>query len=348
MATETINFDSMDLFHEEIKLNKSLEEFAFFDNSLEEIAAAIPRDSQKLLIPEVIQENILTVAEENRVGRALCQEINIDTDSYTWLREKGFEAVQVPEGSQIPARKGQYDKYTLKVGKIGCRPTITAEMIEDSRWDVVRRNLDIAAKAMTRLEDRICINAMIQGVPNGSAVSSGVGGQGTRVKNHYVQMGDLPTGGTLSWKATALGMTVLQMEHYNPDTLLIHPFQQVDLMTGEGDFIGATEKVYYTLPEHIRGSMMNGTIGAIGGMNVIVSSEMTAGYALMFDSSEYCVFAERRPLTVEEHKDLPHDMQSMVMTQRFAVGPVNRDAAVLLYGGKDALVELSDSPYFED
>lgn len=337
MATIQALVERHDLFKEDIKLEKPLEEFSLFNPTLDEINAAIQRDSQKLLIPEVIQENILTVAEEARIARSLCQQIAIDTDSYTWLKERGFEAVQITEGSEIPARKGTYEKYTLVVGKIAARPTITTEMIEDSKWDVVRRNLDMATKAMARLEDRIAMNAMIQGVPNGSAVSDGVGGIGEQVSNHYVQMGDQPTGGILSWKAITLGLTILRLEHYVPDTLLIHPYQMVDLMTGEGDFIGATERAYTVLPESVRGSMANGTIGNIGGMRVIVSSEMTAGYVLMFDSSEYMVFAERRPLTVEDYKDILRDMQGITMTQRFACGPVNRDAAVLLTGGKDSL-----------
>lgn len=329
--------EKRDLFDELITLEKPLEEFSLFNPTLDEINATIQRDSQKLLIPEVIQENILTVAEEARVARGLCQQITIDGDSYVWLKERGFEAVQAEEGAEPPARKGTYEKYTINIGKTFVSPTITNEMIEDSKWDVVRRNLDMAAKAMARLEDRICMNAMINGVPNGSAVSAGVGGIGEKVSNHYVAMGDVLGSGILSWRSISLGLAILRLEHYVPNTLLIHPYQMVDLMTGEGDFIGATERAYTVLPESVRSSMNTGTIGNIGGMNVVVSSEMTAGYALMFDSSEYMVFAERRPLTVEKYEDILRDMQKIVMTQRFGVGPVNRDAAVMLYGGRDNL-----------
>jgi hypothetical protein len=324
-----------DLFEQDIKLEKPLEEFTLFRPTFDEINAAIQRDAQKLLIPEVIQENILTVAEEARVARGLCQQIAIDTDSYTWLKERGFEAVQIAEGSEIPARRGKYEKYVIKVGKTAVRPLVTNEMVEDSRWDVIRRNLDMATKAMARLEDRVAMNAMIQGVPNGSAVSDGIGGIGEVVSNHYIQMGDSPTDGVLAWKSIVHGLSLLRLEHYVPDTLLIHPYQAIDLMTCEGDFIGANERAYMVLPESIRNSMQNGTVGSIAGLNVVVSSEMTAGYALMFDSSEYMVFAERRPITVEQYDDLLRDMQGIVMTQRFGVGPVNRDASVLLYGGRD-------------
>lgn len=326
-----------DLFEHEIKLERPLEEFALYQPTLDEINSAIRRDSQKLLIPEVINENILTVAEEARIARSLCQQVSIDTDSMTWLKERGFEAVQIAEGSEIPARKGTYEKFTLVVGKTGVRPHITNEMVEDSRWDVIRRNLDMATLAMARLEDRITMNAMIQGVPNGSAMAAGVGGIGEIISNHYIQMGDTPTEGTLAWKSVALGIALLRMEQYAPDTLLIHPYQMVDLMTGEGDFIGANERAYLTLPASVTSAMQNGTVGSIGGMRVVVSANMTPGFALMFDSSQFAVFVERRPLTVDNYTDILRDMQGIVLTQRYTAASINRDAGVLLYGGKTDL-----------
>lgn len=326
-----------DLFEEMVELERPLEEFSLFGSTLTEVNAAIRRDVQKLLIPEIINEQILTVAEENRIARNLCSYIKTETDSMTWLKERGFEAMQIEEGSEIEARKGTYEKFTLVVKKIGVRPVVTNEMVEDSRWDIIRRNLDMATMAMTRLEDKIVLNSMIMGVPNGIAITAGVGGIGEQVSNHYVPMGDLATGNTLNWKSIALGLAILRREFVTPDTMLIHPNQMVDLMTGEGDFIGANERAYMTLPEHIRTSMMNGTIGNIGGMNVIVSSNMTPGYSLMFDSSQYSVFLERRPLSIDNYDDVLRDMQGIVMTQRFTSAAVNREAGVLLYGGKEEL-----------
>ncbi|RLI54726.1 MAG: phage major capsid protein [Candidatus Thorarchaeota archaeon] len=329
--------DKYDLLEQEIRLDRPLEELALFSPTMEELNASIRRDTQKLLIPEVINENILTVAEEARIARNLCQYVRIDTDSITWLKERGFDAVQVEEGSEIPSRQGTYEKYTLVVGKIAARPYITNEMIEDSRWDVIRRNLDMATLAMAVLEDRITINALIQGVPNGTTMSNGVGGIGEVIDNHYIQMGDDAPNATLSWKSIALGIALLRMENYSPDTLLIHPYQMVDLLTGEGDFIGANERAYMTLPEHIRNSMLNGVVGSIGGMNVLVSANMTPGKALMIDSKQYGVFVERRPLTIDNTPDPLRDSQSMILTERFTAAAINRDAGVLLYGGKSDL-----------
>ena len=96
-TTQTALVERVDLFEEHITLQRPLEEFSLFNPTLDEINASIQRDSQKLLIPEVIQENILTVAEEARVARGLCQLIAIDTDSYTWLNRLQKAARYQPE-----------------------------------------------------------------------------------------------------------------------------------------------------------------------------------------------------------------------------------------------------------
>jgi len=331
--------EKFDLLGGNFTLEKPLEELVYFNPTLEEVNASIPRDAQKLLIPEVIQEHILTIAEEQRIARSLCNPITITTDSYTWMRERGFEAVEIEEGSEIPSRRGDYEKFVLKVKKIAVRPSITNEMIEDSKWDIMARNLDMATKAMARLEDRKIIHVMLMGVPNGSAITKGVGGIGEQVADHYIQMGDEPENGVLSWESIARARVLLRKEFMTPNTMLINPTQMYDLLTGEGDFIGSTERAYMVLPEHIRNAMMTGVIGNIGGMSVIVSSEMTEGMALIFDRSEFMVFAERRPLMVEKYNDILRDMQDIVMTQRFAVGPMNRNAAVLLSGGRTGMFD---------
>ena len=237
-------------------------------------------------------------------------------------------------GACIRALNSDHD---ISVIKTGVRPHITNEMVEDSRWDVIRRNLDMASLAMAKLEDKITMDAMIRGVPNGVAMVKGVGGIGEVIPNHQIQMGDQPTNGTLAWRSVALGIALLRMEQYVPNTLLIHPYQMIDLMTGEGDFIGANERAYMTLPESVRNSIQNGTVGSIGGMQVIVSANMTPGYALMFDSSQYSVFVERRPLTIDKYDDVLKDMQGIIMFQRYTAAAINRDAGVLLYGGKTDL-----------
>lgn len=151
------------------------------------------------------------------------------------------------------------------------------------------------------------VNRMILYVPNGEPTTGGVGGIGECVSNHYIQMGSEPTGSTLTWKGIALGISLLSIEGYSPSVMLIHPFQMIDLLTSD-IFVGMSERGYLMSDTRLRAPNREGVIGIIGGMHVIVSKHMSAGYALMFDDA---VFINN--------------------------GDVNCDAAVLLYGGRNSL-----------
>lgn len=154
------------------------------------------------------------------------------------------------------------------------------------------------------------VKMMEQCVPNGSAVSEGIGGIGEMVSNHYIKMGDKTTDNALSWKALATGIALLGIEGYAPSILLIHPFQLYDLLSGEADFVGSNEKEYLNVS--IRVPSREGVVGSIAGMHVIVSKHMNPGYALMFDDEHF-----------------------------INNGNVTHDAAVLLHGGKSSLYSLS-------
>jgi len=317
-----------------------LKEFALFKpkTKLSEIDGVLRRDDARVLIPEVLNEQIQTKVQEARVGRELVQTVSLAGDSMAWLEETGFEAEQVPEGAEVPIKHATWEKFYINVVKIGVRPVITREMIEDAHWDVVRRNLDQAALAMARYEDWMIMNALNAGVPNNAAITDGVGGIGTVVGSHRINMGSGGAGDSLTWRSIAKALTVMRLENYTPDVMLIHPVQMYDLLTMEGDFIGATEKAYLTLPERVTSAMSNGTIGSIGGMRVVVSANQPAGQVLMFDSSVYGVLAERRPVSMDKYNDVVRQMEGIVLTQRLMPAAIRRDAAVMLTGGKTTIV----------
>ncbi len=332
-------FDIDRMITTNVNVNK-LKEFALFKpkTKLTELDGVLKRDDARVLIPEVLNEQIQTKVQEARVGRELVQTVSMSSDSMAWMEETGFEAEIVPEGAEVPIKHATWEKFYINVVKTGVRPVITREMIEDAHWDVVRRNLDQAALAMARIEDWMIMDALNAGVPNGSAIALGVGGIGTKVANHRIQMGAAGVGDSLTWRSIAKALTVMRLENYTPDVMLIHPVQMYDLLTMEGDFIGATEKAYLTLPERVTSAMTNGTIGSIGGMRVVVSANQTAGQVLMFDSSVYAVLAERRPVSIDKYNDVIRQLEGIVLTQRLKPAAIRRDAAVMLTGGKTTIV----------
>jgi len=154
--------------------------------------------------------------------------------------------------------------------------------------------------------DKDVIHRLIQSIPNGVAIANGIGGIGELYINHYIPMSETASiydENVLTLKSLVRAMTLIRTEGYAPDTVLIHPFQMYDVFL-LGEFIGTSERAFFTLPEYVYRSNIDGMIGVIGGMNIIVSEHMTAGQVIVFDSDSF---------------------------------PDNRSAGVLIYGGRTSI-----------
>lgn len=316
-----------------------LREMAMFKQSwkLQEVDDILTRDVARILIPEILNEQIQTKVEEARIWRNLVDVVRVRGPTFSWLEEEGFEASQVPEGAEIPIQHATWEKKHASIIKTAVRCVITREMIEDSAWDIVGRHVNQGGLAMARLEDWMIGGALNDGVPNGSAISAGVGGIGSQIENHRFKMGALDEGNILTWRAIAKALTVLRVENQTPNVMVIHPFQMYDLLTME-EFIGYNERAYLTLPTQLTAAMQTGTIGSIGGMNVVVSANQPAGQVLIFDSRSFGILAERRPVSIDRYDDYIRQMEGLALSQRFIPVAVNRDAAVMLTAGKTTLV----------
>lgn len=310
---------------------------------LRELDGILSRDDARALIPEVIDEQIHTYIQPKRVGRSLVTIMKVTEGNPAFFRETGFEASFVSEAGEIPIAHAEWKKFTVEIKKIGVRCVITREMKEDARWDMMRRAILQAGLAMARKEDLMIITCLNDGVPNNLAIDGdGVGGFGHQVPNHRYKMGSAASGNLLTFRAIAKAYTALAIEGIAPDTMLIHPFQMYDLLTMEGDFIGATEKAYLTLPEALKSSMTNGTIGTIMGMRVVQSHNQTPGQCVLFDSAQYAVLAEKAPVGIDEYEDYIHQLSGIVLSQRCYPAAIMRDAAVMLTAGREKLLTLAD------
>ena len=340
VMTEAQFFESDEMITPLVTRRKMIEQIMYRPKvKLTELEKVLRRDDAKILLPEIIDERIQTKVEEERIGRTLVDLIPIQSDSISWLEETGFNAEIVPEGAEVPIAHATWEKFFVSVLKIGVRPVLTKEMIEDAQWPVLRRNLDQAARAMAKKEDELIMDALNAGVPNGIAISDGVGGIGTVIHNHRISMGPNTANNPLTNRSIAKGRTVLREENYTPDVLLCNPTQMYELMLME-EFIGGNSPAYQVLPEWIKSSMVNGTIGTVFGMKVVVSSNQPAGQVLMFDTDVYAALFERRPVTTNEYTDVVRELQGIVLTQRMMPAVLRRDAAVMLNQGRTNLMSL--------
>lgn len=301
-----------------------------------ELEKVLRRDDAKLLLPEIIDEQIQTKVEEERIGRGMLDVVSIDSDSISWLEETGFNAHVVPEGSEIPIEHATWEKFFVSVLKIGVMPVLTQEMIDDARWSVMRRNLDQAVRAVAKKEDEMIMDALNAGVPNDSPISAGVGGYGTVVGNHRISIGAEAANNPLVTRALAKAFAILRKENYKPNTILCNPTQMYELMVME-EFIGVNSQAYMTLPDFVRDSMVNGTVGRFYGADVVVSENQPEGQILVFDRSVYAVLMERKPVAIAEYTDVVRQLQGVTVTERVMPAVVRRDAAVMLTNGRTNL-----------
>lgn len=343
LKMENVGFTSLfnvdEIIRSKVDVGK-LREMALFNQtpSLREVDDVLTRDVARIMIPEIINEQIQTKIEEKRIGRNLVRTIRVKSPTFIWMEEGKFQAEKVTEGGEIPKKHLTWEQYSASVFKTGVSCAITREMVQDARFDMIARHIDHAAIAMARYEDWAIFDTLNNGVPNNTAVDAdGAGGIGTEVPNHRYKMGSADTGNALTWPAISKILVLARQENVELNTMVINPVQMHDLLIME-QFIGATEKTWLTLPEQLTRAMTTGTIGNLGGMNTIVSNNQPAGQVLLFDRDVFGVLAERIPVSIDKYEDVLKQIEGVALSQRYTPVAIQRDAAFLLTAGRTAIV----------
>jgi len=278
------------------------------------------------LMPEVLNREIITIAEDARIGRNFVDVIKINSESESFLKEYGFAAAEVPEGAEVPLGKTRYEKLHLTTMKVGIRPLLTYEAIADAKIAILQRNIVQATLAMARFEDAHIMTVLNAGVPDDSAIF------GTNEADHSFAA----SGNALTWDDLVKCYTSIFNENLSPTDIIIHPYQMAQFlkMTEYRQVIGAgTARAAEVQPQfqfwnqRMETRYGTGKIGSLLGCNVWITRNQTAGKLLMIDRNNYAILAERRPLLVESQDDIIHQMHTAVFTQRYSAGVLNNDGA---------------------
>src|SRR5207302_216212 len=84
-----------------------------------------------------------------------------DRPTYRWIRAILIpRAHDVGESAEIPSAGERYDNVDVTHRKIGVRPQISREMIEDAVWDVVARQVAEGGRAMAQRETEIVLSLL--------------------------------------------------------------------------------------------------------------------------------------------------------------------------------------------
>lgn len=266
------------------------------------------------LLQEEVFKTISEGAEPFKCMRDILPIIKTDSYSVRVVKgETGSYADEVAEGSKVPIDTQVYSKEDISVSKIGTRPLITNELIEDSLFDIVQLELK---KAGARMENKLNRDCMLEVLTDLGITEVDPGGS-------HIAVTDL-----------AKARADMESVNYIPDVLITHP-------SAEGYLLQDSNLVYASYAG-TPSTLNTGKIPTILGLTPhtsTITTGSTSKYwdgtdganhynAVILDSKASTYLAMRRDLTVEEYDDPIHDILGIAATMRYGVATIQANAGV--------------------
>ena len=215
--------------------------------------------------------------------------------------ENKMKVLIVAEGAEIFLDQDEYSTTNMKPLKYGVAIKITKEMMEDSQFPLLARNIAKAGERIAENETNLILT-QLQGCTNNVA-----GGAAITIAN------------------ITRAMQYLDDSDYQPTTLLVgnevlNDLRNIDTFV-EANKVGNVEM------------LQKGFLGTVYGMNVLKFSTNAAPtttyskYAYVIDKANGYVIAEKRTPTVENFTLPLYDMSGAAITQRITVARL-RDNAI--------------------
>lgn len=221
--------------------------------------------------------------------RATIKESNAATTAY---------ASVVSEGADIPVRTQDYSYVDITVRKIGERPLITSELIEDGKFDVVAMEVENTG---IRCENKLNYDTFDSMLENSGDEHDSAGSN-------------------LGTKAIASAAGVVKAKGFNPDTVVMHPELETLVIRDfvPGNYYGS-ETVQNTgrIPQllGLRAFTWGGTSSGTTYTYDYDSDGDMGG--IVYDSKAAGCIAMARDLTVEKYNDPVKDLLGCTVTMRY-------------------------------
>ena len=260
----------------------------------------------QLLIPRKIHDALIEESDSNLIPRTEAAlyigPAMIPGSSYDIDLEVEFKMLVrvVAEGAEIFLDQDEYTSTNAKPKKYGVAIKVTAEMMEDAKWNLLERNIKKAAKRFAWNETALILTAL-DGADN-----------------------TITGGAAITLANITYGMKYLEDKEKEATTMLagtqiIYNLRNIDTFV-EAQKSGNREM------------METGYVGTIYGMNVVKFSTNAAPtttyakYAYITDKNECYYIAEKRPMQVENFTLPLFDMDGAAITQRITVGLLKSNA----------------------
>jgi hypothetical protein len=272
---------------------------------------------------EVVRNVVEDIAEENLQFREAYRDLSatdINSNTYRLVVPKDDmgEPKVVDEGEEIPLDEGENYKVDVEFEKFAFGTKLTMESLEDSMLDVKANQIEQRARKMEEDLNKRAFNNLQNN--NGGTVSQDSGADGT-----------------FDFADVVAGLTQLQDNNYNPDTLIVEPDAVGDLMLDDSFTDAASDSGH----EAVR----SGVIGSVAGVDVLVSNSVAIDGGsfgttngdknpggILVDSDFYGYEVTRTPISTNQYTD--ESIQSDVVTTftRKDWVSIYDDAAVFIEG----------------
>jgi len=272
------------------------------------IEMAIPKLKETVLSDQAfavaeINRIVVEAAKPNLIGRELTTIWRTDRPTYRWIRAIIIpRAHDVGETGEVPSAGERYDNIDVTHRKIGVRPQISREMIEDAVWDVVARQVAEGGRAMAQRETEILLSLL------NTLASSGNNFQGTGTETAAA------AANVLAYVDIVKRLGDVRAKDFFVDTLVLHPTEETDILQDD-KFIHA----FYFGGLMRKALAPSETFGQVLGFRTLVSTLATSGRAIMMDSKRHAGLVIRRDVTAENLVDPVRDLQGVSFTERFNV-----------------------------
>jgi len=247
--------------------------------------------AEAALIAEVIYDEIIEKKETEAVGRKIFPVVKMNSgDSVKIVKEGAWPAaVEVAEGAEVPILQPDYTEETKTYKKIGYRVQITHEMVEDARWDLVRRQAHKAGEQIALKETLDIIEEAKANAGIHFRITGAWGGANAD------EIGDI---------AEMIGK--IRAANYVPDILVCNP---VDY----GKLAGLDEFVH----KEKGGDISKYEVGTILGLKVIATPQISEGHVLILDYDQAGALFLREDLRAERYVEEVRDLEGQVFFERY-------------------------------
>ena len=278
--------------------------------TLEELATITTTDISDVL-PKIIIDQVEEAARPKRVARNLVR-INRDLvktkGRSIFVPKRGtLTASDVSEGSTLTPSKPSsvYETVEIIPKKVGVGVAITQEAIDGVELDVVNDLINEAGEALAQKEDLDIRDKFLAPGAAGSTITAS-------------------TPGVLSYEDIIAARSAVLQNDFNPQILVIHPDQEGDLLKDDR-FIDASKF-------GDREPILNGQIGKIAGLKVLVSTNMTSGTALVVDPDRAAWMAIKRETDLKRKEEPSTDSVELYFYREYGVEVVNPGAVAVITG----------------